>query len=55
MWRSTEDYVIISIEVQRSMYKNMDNMALLASIFVIISFLEFEVRCAMYKRLCHHY
>ncbi len=54
MWRSTKDYVIISIEVQRNMYKNIDNMVLLASIFVIFSFVEFEVRCAMYKRLCYH-
>jgi len=54
VWRSIKDYVIISIEVQRSMYKNMDNMALLASIFVIFSFVECEVRCVMYKRLCHH-
>ncbi len=54
MWKSTNDYVIISIEVQRNMYKNMDNMALLASIFVIFSFVEFEVKCAMYKRLYHH-
>ncbi len=47
MWRSTKGYVIISIKVQRGMYKNINNMVVLASIFVIFSLVEFEVRCAM--------
>jgi hypothetical protein len=42
--RSIKYYIIISIEVQRSMYKNMDNMALLASFSVIFSFVKFEVK-----------